>query len=76
MKALIDGATSFLAALATLLVCGGPCWFTYQAIAAGAAPIWAWAFIVALGAIGVLMTFTFVEKGFRGISPSRTRRRR
>ncbi len=76
MKALLDGAASALAALATLVICGLPCWFTYLAIEAGVAPTWAWGAILALGGIGLLMTAAFVRKALAGIAPSRDRRRR
>lgn len=75
MRAALDGAASIMAAIATLIICGLPCWFTYQAILSGAAPVWAYGSVVVLGAIGVILTLAFLRKGFRGISPSRTRRR-
>lgn len=76
MKAILDGVASFAAALATVVICGFPSWFTFKAIAVGAAPIWAWVSIALLGAIGVLLTVAFLEKAVKGISPSRNRRRR
>lgn len=76
MKAFVDGATSFLAAIATIAICGLPSWFTYLAIQAGVAPWWAWISIAALAGVGLLMTFAFLGKAFNGIAPSRERRRR
>lgn len=75
MRAFLDGGTSFLAALATIAICGLPCWFTFQAIQAEVAPLWAWAAIAALGGVGVLMTFAFLGKAVKGVAPSRSRRR-
>ena len=76
MKAFLDGAASVLAALATLAICGLPCWFTYKAIEAGAAPVWAWAAIAALGGVGLIKSIAFLGKAAKGIAPSRDRRRR
>lgn len=73
---LIDGAKSLLAACATVAITGLPSWFTAQAILAGVAPAWAWGAVVALGAVGLLMTFAFLRKAAQGVSPSRDRRRR
>ncbi|MEJ6397937.1 hypothetical protein [Yoonia sp. 208BN28-4] len=75
MKALIDGFLSFLAAIATAFICGVPAWFTFQAVQTGLAPMWVYAAVAALAGVGLLMTYTFIEKGFRGVSPSRDRRR-
>jgi len=76
MKPFLDGTASFLAALATLAICGGPAWFTYLAIQANVAPWWAWFFIAALAGVGALMTFAFLRKAVSGVAPSRERRRR
>lgn len=76
MRAVIDGAVSLLAALATVAICGLPSWFTFKAIEAGVAPSWAWVSIVVLAVIGVLLTVAFLEKAAKGISPSRSRRRK
>lgn len=72
----VDGATSVLSAVATAAVCGLPCWFTWKAIEAGVAPVWAWAAIAALGFIGLIMVVAFLRKGFNGVAPTRERRRR
>lgn len=76
MKHVLDGAASFLAAVATSVICGLPSYFTYRAIESGVAPTWAWAAIVALAGVGLLMTVAFLTKAVRGVSPSRQRRRR
>ncbi|MBU2993814.1 hypothetical protein Q4555_11740 [Octadecabacter sp. 1_MG-2023] len=76
MKSFLDGTASFLAALATIAICGGPAWFTYKAIEANVAPWWAWFFIVALAGVGVIMTVAFLRKTIGGIAPSRERKRR
>ena len=75
MRQVFDGAASFLAAVATAVICGLPSYFTYTAIEAGVAPTWAWAAIAALAGVGLLMTVAFLTKAFRGIAPSRVRRR-
>ncbi|SLN58386.1 hypothetical protein [Pseudooctadecabacter jejudonensis] len=76
MRQVLDGVASFFAALATALICGLPCYFTYRAIEAGAAPTWAWGAIAALAGVGLLMTVAFLGKAVKGIAPSRDRRRR
>lgn len=76
MRKLLDGLVSFLAAIATVVICGLPSWFTYQAITAKVAPVWAWASVAALSAVGIIMTLAFLRKAFSGISPSRDRPRR
>ena len=75
MKALIDGLKSLLSALATVVVCGGPVWLSHLAIQEGLAPLWAYAPVVLLAGLGLLMTFAFLRKALNGISPSRDRRR-
>ena len=76
MKHFFDGFLSFLAAMATAAICGVPTWFTYQAIEADVAPQWAYVFVVLLGGMGALLTFAFLRKAKRGISPTRDRKRR
>ena len=76
MKQFLDGAASFLAAIATAAICGLPSYFTYRAIEAAVAPTWAWGAIIALAGVGLLMTVAFLTKAVRGIAPSRQRRRR
>ena len=76
MRHIVDGIASFLAALATVAICGLPSWFTYRAIEAGVAPTWAWGAVIALSAVGAIMTVAFLRKAFSGIAPSRERRRR
>ncbi len=76
MKAFLDGTASFLAALATVVICGLPSYFTFKAIEAGLAPTWAWAAVIALAGVGLLMTVAFLSKAVNGVAPSRERRRR
>lgn len=76
MKPFLDGTASIIAALFTLIVCGLPSYFTYQAIQANVAPQWALISIAALGGIGLILTFAFLRKAVKGIAPSRDRRRR
>lgn len=76
MKAFLDGTASVLAALATILIFGGASWFTYKAIDAGVAPVWAWAFVAALSGVGIIMTIAFLRKAANGVSPTRERKRR
>lgn len=75
MRLFVDGVLSVLAAVATLVVCGVPAWFTFQAIQTGLAPQWVFGPLGGLAGIGVLLTIAFLRKGFKGISPSRMRRR-
>ncbi len=75
MKPFIDGATSILAAIVTLIVCGGPVWLSHLAIRAELAPLWAYTAVAGLAFVGVIMTFAFLRKGLNGISPARERRR-
>lgn len=76
MKQMLDGLLSFLAALATAVITGGPSWFTYQAVEAGIAPQWALGFVFLLGGMGLILTIAFLRKAKGGISPTRDRRRR
>lgn len=76
MKHFLDGTASVFAALFTLIVCGIPAWFTYQATQANVAPQWALIAVAALGGIGLILTFAFLRKAAKGIAPSRDRRRR
>ena len=76
MKHIWDGLLSFLAAIATAVITGGPSWFTYQAVEADIAPQWALGFVFVLGGMGVILTIAFLRKAKGGISPTRDRRRR
>ena len=76
MRTFLDGLASFIAALATIAICGLPSYFTYQAIQASVAPTWAWGAIIALSAVGIIMTVAFLSKAAKGVAPSRERRRR
>ena len=76
MKQFWDGLLSFLAAIATAVMTGGPSWFTYQAVEADIAPNWALAFVFVLGGMGVIQTFAFLRNAKGVIVPTRDRRRR
>lgn len=76
VRHLWDGFLSLLAAVATIVICGIPAWFTYKSIIAGTAPQWAWIGVIGLVFVGLLMTFSFLRKTAAGISPSRDRKRR
>lgn len=72
---MIDGAKSALAALATVAVTGLPAWFTHRAVAAEAAPLWAYVPAATLAVLGLIMTAAFLRKASSGVSPGRSRRR-
>ncbi|MCK0120863.1 hypothetical protein MWU61_09945 [Loktanella sp. F6476L] len=76
MKTMWDGLLSFLAAIATAIITGGPSWYTYQATEAGIAPKWALGFVFVLGGMGLILTIAFLRKAKGGISPTRDRKRR
>lgn len=75
MQRFFDRIASFLAALVTLAICGGPVWFTIQSVRAGLAPIWAYGFAGALGIVGLILTFAFLRKAVQGVAPTRMRKR-
>lgn len=76
MRAVFDGTKSLLAAIAAVLICGLPAWFTFASVQDGLAPSWAYVPAGALAIVGILLTVAFLGKAFRGVSPSRDRRRR
>jgi hypothetical protein len=75
VRHLWDGALSGLAAVAALAICGVPSWFTFRAIQGGLAPIWAWAFVALLAAVGIILGVAFGRKAAAGIAPAADRRR-
>jgi len=75
MKVFFDGLLSGLAAIFTLIVCGLPGFAAFQSIKFGIVSEWFYAPLIGLGFIGILLTFSFARKAFKGISPSRSRRR-
>jgi len=75
IAAIFDGVLSGLAAVFTAVVCGLPGWATFQAITVEAVPQWFYVPLIGLGFIGILLTISFLRKAFKGISPSRSRRR-
>lgn len=70
-----DGLVSLGAALATVVICGVPVWFTHKAVQADVAPTWVYAPVAGLAFVGVLMTLAFLRKASKGVSPGRERRR-
>ncbi|MDB4053425.1 hypothetical protein N9499_05760 [Octadecabacter sp.] len=70
MKAFLDGLVSLLAALATLAICGGPAYFTYQAIQSMIAPAWVWVSVAALAGIGIVLTIAFLRQSSRAANPN------
>lgn len=75
MQRFFDRLASFLAAIATVGICGGPVWFTIQAVRAEVAPIWAYGFAGALGVVGCILALAFMRKAIAGIAPTRMRKR-
>ena len=70
-----DGLVSGLAAVAALAICGVPSWYTFRAIQGGLAPVWVWAFVAVLAALGVILGVAFGRKAAAGIAPAADRRR-
>ena len=70
-----DGFLSLLAASLTGALTGVPVWGTYQSIRAGQLASWAWAPLIGLALVGVVMVVAFVRKAGRGVHPMRERRR-
>lgn len=75
MRRFFDRLASFLAAIATFAIAGGPVWFTIKAVRSEIAPIWAYGFAAALGIVGVVLTLAFLRKGVQGVAPTRMRKR-
>ena len=75
MQRFFDRLASFLAALATFAICGGPVWFTVQSVRAELAPVWAYGFAGALGCVGLIIGFAFFRKAIKGVAPTRMRQR-
>ena len=70
-----DGAVSAIAAVAAIAVCGVPSWFTFRAVQGGMAPTWAYGFVAALAAVGLILGVAFLRKAAGGIGPAHDRRR-
>ncbi len=75
MRPFWDGFLSVLAGPFTLTVCGIAAGFTFRAIQDGIAPTWVYAPLEGLEVICVILTYAFITNGFRGVAPSRSRRR-
>lgn len=74
-RRLIDGSLSFVCAILTLAIGGAPVWFSHLALQAGLVPVWGYAFVLGLALATMLLTFDFLKKAFRGVSPTRMRPR-
>ncbi len=70
-----DGLLSALGAVLTLFLIGVPVWGTVMALRAEILPVWAWAAVVGLGFVGLVMVGAFLRKAGRGVHPLRDRRR-
>ncbi len=70
-----DGFLSLIAAALAAGVSMVPAWYSYQAINTGIAPVWVWASIAGLVAVGGIMILAFLRKAGNGIGPLRERRR-
>jgi hypothetical protein len=70
-----DSFLSVLAAVVTVVIVGVPLWGAYHAVDLGRIPPWAWAPMVGLGIVGLIMVGAFLRKAGRGIHPLRERRR-
>lgn len=70
-----DGLQSLGAACLTVALIGVPIWGCVEALQLSLIPVWAWAGVVGLGFVGILMTLSFLRKAARGIHPARERRR-
>ena len=75
MRRFFDGLQSALAVFVTLFVTGVPIFGTVQAIRYGFMPPWAWAAVVGLGLVALIMTLSLGRKAIRGVHPLRDRRR-
>lgn len=75
VRHLWDGAISGLAAVAAMVICGVPSWFTFRAIQGGLAPTWAYGFVAVLAAVGLILGVAFLRKAAGGIGPAQDRRR-
>jgi len=70
-----DGFLSVLAAIVTVVIIGVPLWGAFLAVRSGLVPVWAWAPMVLLCFVGVVMAAAFLRKAGRGVHPLRERRR-
>lgn len=76
MQLFLDRLASIFAAIVTCIICGGPVWFTVQAVRADVAPVWAYGFAAALAGIGLILAIAFLRKAAQGVAPTRMRKRR
>lgn len=76
MRGVWDGFLSVMSGLLALAICGIPAFYTFRAIRAEIAPTWVYVPMGLLAAVGLILAYAFVTKGFKGVSPSRSRKRR
>ena len=76
LRRIWDGFLSLIAAALAAGIAGVPSWFTHVAVQAGLAPLWAYAAVFGLVAMGVIMFAAFLRKMRSGVSPLRERPRR
>lgn len=75
LRRIWDGFQSLIAAILAAAVSVVPAYYAYMAIDSGLAPLWVWANIAGLVAVGVIMVLAFLRKAKDGIAPLRERRR-
>lgn len=75
MRVVFDGVLSFLVAVLIAGITGIPMWYTNQAIMVGLAPQWVWGVLGALFFVSVSIVLNLLRKAFRGVGPTRERRR-
>lgn len=70
-----DGFLSILAGVVTAVLVGVPAWGAFLAVRADLLAKWAWAPLIGLALVGVVMVLAFFRKGISGVHPLRDRRR-
>ena len=70
-----DGLASLACALLALVIGGPPVWLSHKALQAGFGPEWAYAAVLALALVTLLVALDFFKKALRGINPLRDRPR-
>ena len=70
-----DGFLSLLAAVLASAVTGVPAFGAFLSIRDGQLAAWAWAPLIGLALVGIVMVLAFLRKAGRGVHPMRDRRR-
>ena len=74
-----DGFKSLIVAVVAIFICGAPVALGVHALMGWAIPDWfripAWASLVILSGVGLILTVAFLRKAWNGISPTRSRKR-